>query len=325
MVEHKEEHKEHHKEENIKIKLPRLNPWILVSLVLAIALALSLVKGWSVNGNAGSSISLQAAVQKAITWLSNYFEAQGVDMNVTLVNASQTENGVYQFTVSLGNVEQTYYVSKDGELFFPQGIQTEKLSQTSQQQNTKTDKPNVELYIFSYCPAGSAALDSFSETASFLKDYANFKVKFFSNMHGEHELQENMIQECIQATSPEKYWDYAKQYLETVYQKCGSSRSIECDKNESIKLMTAVGINSDNVMDCVKNQGETYYQQDINDASSLQLSYSPSFVINGEYIQDVDRSPEGIKSIVCSAFNTPPSKCSQTISSTGSAASGGCG
>lgn len=324
MVEHKEEHKEHHKEENIKIKLPRLNPWILVSLVLVIVLALSLVKGWSINGGTSggniNTISIQKVANKTIDYINNNLVQTGL---VSLVSTKDL-GSVYEITTSYQGSEIPVYTTKDGSLIFLSAYNTSIEIQQSSNGIPKTDKPNVELYIFSYCPAGSAALDSFSETASFLKDYVNFKVKFFSNMHGEHELQENMIQECIQTISPEKYWDYAKQYLEIVYQKCGSSRSIECDKNESIKLMTAVGINSDNVMDCVKNQGETYYQQDINDATSLQLSYSPSFVINGKYIQDADRSPEGIKSVVCSAFNTPPSKCSQTLSSTGSTTSGGC-
>lgn len=188
----------------------------------------------------------------------------------------------------------------------------------------KADKPKAELYIFSYCPAGTAALDSFAKAGALLKDVADVKVKFFSNMHGEHELQQNKIQECIQSVAAGKYWDYATQYASKVYTACSSTRSTECDKNESVKLMNSVGIDSAAVLACVEARGEQLYNADMADADALSLQYSPSVVINGVYLPDADRSAEGLKTAICGAFNTALSECQQTLSTTGDQATGGC-
>jgi hypothetical protein len=61
---------------------------------------------------------------------------------------------------------------------------------------------------------------------------------------------------------------------------------------------------------------------------------SPTIVINSK-VTSVTRSPEGFKKALCSAFNTPPTECEQTLSSTsaspgfgtatGGSSSGGCG
>jgi protein-disulfide isomerase len=203
-------------------------------------------------------------------------------------------------------------------------IQTTGTTQPSQE-IPKKDKPEVDLYIFSYCPAGTATLDAYAEVADLLKEYAIFKVKFFSDMHGNHEKQQNMIQECIQEEAPEKYWNYAKEYYEEIYQKCGNSRSVECDENASITLMERVNIDSEKIMNCVRERGEALYSNDKNAAIQFNLQYSPSLVVNNVSLgPNFDRSSEGIKSIVCSAFTTPPEKCSQSLSSSTSSSSGRC-
>jgi hypothetical protein len=189
----------------------------------------------------------------------------------------------------------------------------------------KADKPKAELYIFAYCPAGTAALDAFAKAGALLKDVVDLKVKFFADIHGAHELQQNKIQECIQSVAGKKYWDYATQYVSKVYSVCGSTRSVDCDKNESVKLMNSVGIDSAAVLACVAAQGDQIYSSEQADADALSLHYSPSVVINGVYLANVDRSPEGLKQVICNAFNTAPSECQQVLGSSGSTVSGGCG
>jgi hypothetical protein len=250
---------------------------------------------------------------------------------VSLISVEDV-GGVYKIMTSYQGQQIPVYASKDGRfLFLPQGTidmtetrPTQQTQEQPQQEVPKTDRPVAELYIFSYCPYGVNALDAFVEPSILLKEYADFKVKFFSHMHGEHEKQQNMIQECIQIISPEKYWNYAKEFKEKVYQKCAVSRSLECDKNESIALMKSVGIDFEKVLECVKKNGEKYYQQDIEDANKLGLTGSPSFVVNGVVVRNVNRSPEGIKTLVCSAFNKPPEKCSQVLSASSGSPTGGC-
>ena len=143
-------------------------------------------------------------------------------------------------------------------------------------------------------------------------------------MHGEHEKQQNMIQECVQQVAKDKYWDYASQYVTKIYNVCGAKGDIGCDKNESIKLMMSAGINSDSVMACVAQKGETLYAQDQSDAGALQLQYSPSVVVNGVYIGDADRTPNGLKNLICEGFNTAPAVCGQQLGTTAATSSGNC-
>ena len=188
----------------------------------------------------------------------------------------------------------------------------------------KKERPQVELYIFSYCPYGVSTLHSFAIVGKLFGNKAEMKVKFFSDMHGEHELQQNMIQECIQEVDSSKYWDYAIKFQESVYSKCARSRDVNCDKNESIALMKEIGIDISKVMKCVEERGKELYNRDVNDANRYGLTGSPSLVINGVKVIRFDRSPEGLKRLICSSFVNPPDECSQTLPSSSSEATGGC-
>lgn len=278
--------------------------------------------------SAPSGMSEEQLKEKAINYINKYFlNPQGVSASATSIQSVSDSFYKLDFDIIQDGEavsSDILYISSDGKYLIgnlldmdeqlpePEGIQT-------------SDVPEVELYIFSYCPAGSSSLDSFSETADFLKDYADFKVKFFSHTRGEYERQQNMLQECIQKVAPDKYWGYAKLFFEEVYQNCAYEESVDCDKEKSIELMSSTGINSEAVFTCVEENGENYYQQDIEDATNLQLSFSPSLVINGiSFGSDFDRSPEGIKSLVCTAFNEVPEECNETLTFGGEVATGSC-
>ncbi len=323
-------------EQKVTLKLPKINAWMISTFVLIIILGIFLAfpsfilnltgRATEVNvGSIGSELTPDEAGSKAVEYINKNLITSG---SASLVSVEEMSD-MYKVTTSYQGQQIPVYITKDGlYLFISQPLDTTKELPKPQQQQTqqeipKSDRPKVELYIFSYCPFGAQSLDSFAEVALFLKDYADFKVKFFSNMHGEHERQQNMIQECIQKVAPDKYFEYAKDYYEKVYSSCASQRSVDCDKEKTTELLNEVGIDSNKVFECVEKEGEQLYQQDKNDASSLGLSGSPSFVINGVYTR-VTRTPEGIKSAVCSAFNTPPEKCSQELSSSASSSSGQC-
>ncbi|MEK6973207.1 MAG: hypothetical protein AABW72_04160 [archaeon] len=271
----------------------------------------------------------------------NLLEVQGVTGSIS--ELEKIGNSLYKLTVDIKEngkttqQAQVYATANAEEIIIgslnilktsePLPKQDEPIDQvdTQPQELPKTDKPAADLYIFSYCPAGSAALDSFAKAAEVLADSADIKVKFFSNMHGAHELQQNKIQECIQVVDKTNYWKYAQKFASDIYPYCGSKKSVDCDKNESIKLMDSLGINSTNVFDCVEKQGELLYQADTEDAIALQLQYSPSVVVNGVYFGNADRSPEGLKTLICSAFNTAPTVCNTTLGADAASANGGCG
>jgi hypothetical protein len=260
---------------------------------------------------------------------------------IDFINNNLVEPGTYAKLISVRDMGSYYeilteyqgnkipvYVSKDGKVLFLQAIEiteTKKIQKTQNvQEIPKKERPQVELYIFSYCPYGVYTLHSFAIVGKLLGNKAEMKVKFFSDMHGEHELQQNMIQECIQEVESSKYWDYAIKFQESVYSKCARSRDVNCDKNESIALMKEIGIDVDKVMKCVKERGKELYNRDVNDANKYGLTGSPSLVINGVKVIRFDRSPEGLKRLICSSFVNPPDECSQTLPSSSSGPAGSC-
>jgi hypothetical protein len=280
--------------------------------------------------NAPTEEQVNAAANLVITSLTkNQLTPQGMSAKITSVQ--KKENSLYEVSFDVTQngqlvTKDKFYLTADLNSVVPNliDLSTFNPKPVEQVELAKSDKPVAELYIFSYCPAGSAALESFAKAADVLKNSADVKVKFFSNMHGNHELQQNKTQECIQIVDKNKYWAYAQKFVSDVYPNCGSTGSIECDKTESIKIMDALGIDSNKVYDCVAKQGDALYQADQADAASLKLQYSPSVVINGVYFNNADRTPEGLKKLICDSFTKAPAECQASLSNKAAVSSGSC-
>lgn len=177
----------------------RENPWILASLVLGVVVLVLLYLlffGGIYSNEAGKNI---------VTYL-NTLTGGGV----TLVSVNDL-GSLYEITVKYRGDDIPVYSTKDGKYFVQAATEINpKKADTNTNTNTqttvpKTEKPSAELYIFSYCPAGTSALKSFATAGKLLGKVADMQVKFFSHMHGEHEKQQNMIQECIQQIQKDKY------------------------------------------------------------------------------------------------------------------------
>jgi len=349
--EHKEhEHKEHHsahEHSGSHSKQEKILGFDLkvVVLVFALVIMAALAGTWFGAMSAASAASATSAgvnIDKAALKISieDYFNQNklaifGSDaISLKVANIKDANDGLVlvDYTITAGTDSQagTFFASATrvyvAQMVLDLTTNLPKPTVTAQTQAepVKSDKPVAELHVFSYCPAGTAALESFAQTADALKSVADVKVKFFSDMHGAHELQQNKIQECIQTIAKDKYWTYAGKFVTDIYPVCGSSRSVECDLNESVKLMNSLGIDSTAVINCVKTQGDALYAADQADAQALKLQYSPSVVVNGVYFGNADRSPEGLKNLICDSFNTVPSVCSVALGSATATSTGSC-
>ncbi|MDD5193699.1 MAG: thioredoxin domain-containing protein, partial [Candidatus Nanoarchaeia archaeon] len=78
------------------------------------------------------------------------------------------------------------------------------------------------------------------------------------------------------------------------------------------------------INNCMKNDAEALYQDQNDRAAELDINGSPTFVINGVQV-NVGRNAEAIKKAICDAFNTAPSECSKTLSTTSASAGFGSG
>ena len=315
------------KEGKITIKIPKINYWIVISLVLAIVLILSLIQGWNVSGKyGGTSLSANETAQKAIDYINNNLVQPG--SSVTLVSVEDLKS-VYKVTTLYQGSEIPVYISKDGSYLFLSAYETsENTGQTNNTQTPeeipKTDKPTVQLYVMSFCPYGIQAENTMKPVVDLLGAKATIETHYIvsvsgttvSSLHGDYEATEDMRQACIW-----KYYNQATfwKYLSYLNSNCNKNNLDTCWK-DAAKNAT---VDTVKIGTCVTNEGLTLMKAEDAFSSQNGVTGSPTLIING-VTYNGDRTSEAYKEAICSAFTTEPSECSQTLSSTGSTTSGGC-
>ena len=111
-----------------KFSLPK-NNWMTVSVILVVLLGASLMFG---SGITGAVISENDAGQKAIDYLTNTY-----GVKAELVGIAES-NGLYNIRMMINDNPNALYMTKDGELMFPQvfnlnGEQPQAQTQPQQQ------------------------------------------------------------------------------------------------------------------------------------------------------------------------------------------------
>ncbi len=183
----------------------------------------------------------------------------------------------------------------------------------------KSDKPQVELFIMSYCPYGLQMQKAFLPAWEILKDKADFSVKFVSYaMHDLKEVEENTRQYCIETEQASKYIAYANCFtVSGNYQSCLSSVGVNASKLNSCteKTNKKFGIldKYNDKSTWLSGRYPVYpIHQDLNNQYGVQGS--PTLIINGAPVE-AGRSPEAVRQVVCAAFNNAPSECSKALNS----------
>jgi len=181
----------------------------------------------------------------------------------------------------------------------------------------KTDKPEVELFVMSYCPYGTQIEKGMLPAARLLGDKIDFSVKFvYYAMHGEKEVNEQTLQYCIQKEYNNKYLDYLECFLE------------EGDTEGCLEEVSLTGkLNS-----CIENTDKEFkITEKLNDESTWLGSYppfdidkklneeygvsgSPTLIINGVKAS-VSRDPASLLDAICTGFKVKPAECSEELSS----------
>lgn len=302
----------------------RNNPWKVSTVVLAIFLVAVLV--FYPGSGGGDVVSREIASQNLI----DFINVQSPSVSAEIVSVEQ-EGSLYKAMVNVNGNEVPIYLTLDGEFAITSPIPLSATAaaptqQPPQQQAAnvpKSDKPQVELFIWSYCPYGVTAQGPLAEVASLLGNDADFEAVLYHDGHGAYETQQNKIQACIQEIAEDKYWNYAAGFVENIYPKCGSSKDIECDKTESVKLMKSSGINDAKVMSCVEDRGADLIAEHSNRAREYGVTGSPTLVVNGVKA-NVARTSEAFKTVVCDAFNDAPEECGTALSSAAAQTSGSC-
>ncbi|MDD3160131.1 MAG: thioredoxin domain-containing protein [Candidatus ainarchaeum sp.] len=351
----KHEHKNHEKaEKKEEINSSKSNDMLMIAAILIIGLVVGAIIGalasnvmvayLTIDNSNAKDTNLVLLKNKVELYLNDNLlgaegKAQGVSVYVDDFN--NDKSGIYSSIVymSQGGVVQPvsyiYATATDiivgGQKFnlntpieLPVASDT-NTTDSSSQELVKSDKPTVELFIWSYCPGGNAALNPFASVALLLKDVADLKVVPYYVGHGQYELNQNMVMACIESNVDQnKYFAYLDSFYEDVYSVCSvDSNKENCDKVNSIALMKKVGIESTAIYSCVDTNGQALFEKNYLKAQEYGVNSSPTFIINGTE-QRVSRNEDAIKQAICSAFNVEPEVCSTELSTTASSVTGSC-
>ncbi len=303
------------------------------TLILSLLLVFTVAGCSAVNqGNKTDNISLEEAKTKAIEFINNNLMQAGKEATV---KEAVEEGGLYKIVIVLPDGQETdSFVTKDGKKLFPQAMNLTEADasdnsdnsakQTSQPANAatiKNDKPEVELFIMSYCPYGTQMEKGILPVLDVLGDKVNFKLKFVDYaMHGKKELDEQLIQYCVQKNEPEKLHDYLECFLE--------------DETKSNACLAKTKVNQSQLQSCISStdkefkvselfadkgtwSGGRYPQFNVDkvDGQKYGVKGSPTLVVNGAKIQS-GRDSSSLLKTICSSFNNPPPECDKKLSST---------
>ena len=334
---HSEAHKHHH---HVKSSA---NNWKNAAIIFGILFAVSLIYNiTNASGNtSGSNINPNEISAKTVDYLNkNVLNGQAT----AKIDSITEKAGLYNVQLDISGRKFDSYVTKDGKLLFPQAIDLEAppaeqqaaSQQPAQQGYPKTDKPNVKMFVMSFCPFGQQAENGLGPALATLGDtvelephfviYSNYggggpnfcldKENKYCSMHGIQELNEDVRQLCLWKYQKDKFWDYVNKINSEA-----SSRDVD-SKWEGIAK--AVGVNVDKIKACQKDEALALLQKEVEANQKYDVSGSPSVFIN-DASHSGARTPESYKTAICSAFNTAPSSCGVALSNTGAVAAGGCG
>jgi hypothetical protein len=314
------------------------NPWIAIAGVLTIIVIIS----FSANFFTGY-VSAGEAGQRVLDFVNN----QGAGAELVEVN---DEGFFYEVVLSVQGKQVPLYVTRDGEFFtqslvpLDSGGEKQESSQVKSSSSIeRLDRPIVELFVMSHCPYGTQMEKGIIPVVRELGDEIDFEIKFVDYiMHPtQGEVEEQLIQYCVQEEQNSKYLDYLSCFLED-----GNSQ----------RCLSEVGVDMNNLEDCtIRVDKEFDIVKNLKDESSWAngrfpkfmiyaednkkygVAGSPTLIVNGAKVES-GRDAQSILDVVCSAFNDAPEGCNVDMTSFGmpspgfgfggqggSASSAGCG
>jgi len=356
----KHTHQVHHKK-----KVKKAHIWMGISAALVVLFIISLTTCGFSGCRKSVALTSDEASEKALTYINNVM-LQG-QQPAEIKEVEELED-LYSILLDINGREFTSYVTKDGGLLFPAGYEIAEAPETPDTPVTpetpqapptpevpKSETPLVELFVMSHCPYGTQIEKGIIPVMQVLGDKADIQVKFCDYaMHGKAELDEQLVQYCVQEEEPDKFVEYLSCFL-------NEGKGDEC--------ILEAGLYKKGIDDCVAAaDAEFKVSENFADQSTYKGRFatfnvfkeevdrygvggSPTFVVNGVTISNSEnncpagkpcavvpnqsRSPASLLSTICAAFENPPEECLQELDSAtpapgfgfeGSAASsaGGC-
>ncbi len=285
-------------------------------------------------------------------FINNYLiQGGGKDAKVEIGKISK-EDGLIKVSITLQGQEQPIYLTPNGSkvafrVISLDGYKKEVVAQQAAQkkaaevsEENKNDRPQVDIFVMSYCPYGTQFEKGIIPVLRLLKDKIDARIRFVDYaMHNKKELDENVVQYCIQKNTPDKFYDYLECFLEEgkskeCVQKTGIDAKGLADCSDATDKQFKV---SENFKDKSTWKGQfPTFDIDKADNAKYGVQGSPTLIINGQKIQPAGRDSKHLLEAVCSGFKNPPAECQKDLSSkspsvgfgsgtTSGGSGGGCG
>ena len=298
--------------------------FIIYSVLAILLVTFALTQGFGLlKGKLGTA--QPAPVKAAMTLITAELANQGQKAEFVKY---ELKDGLYAVTWKVGTEESTSYVNSTGTMLFPYSIPLVTTTTTTKPL-AKSDKPVVELFVMSFCPFGNQAEDGMYPAYNLLKDYADIKLRYivsykdstqttFTSLHGDQEATQDMRELCVAKYNPDKLWTF----VEAINQDCTAQNADTC----WVATANKVGLDTTQIKQCQKDEGNNLLTTEYTASQQYGVQGSPTLIINGATVGG-DRTPEGYKNTICSAFNdsTKPAACSQTLAgSSATTAAGSC-
>lgn len=309
-----------------------LIPIAVVIAALIIAQVLYYISGTRIPG----VLSSKEAAERAINYINSV--ALNGQATASLLEVIE-ESGLYRIRLTIENQTYESYVTKDGKILFPQGTkisqETPEAPISEETELPKTNNPQVQLFVMSFCPWGNQAEELMRPTAELLRVGANIELHYviysnyrgggpeycldeeskYCSMHGIQELNQGVRELCVQKYQGDKFWNF----VEEINSSCNYQDVDSCWESVAKK----VGVDVAGVKTCQKDETLEILAQELALNQKYGIAGSPQLIINGAEYQG-PRSSEAYKQGICSAFNSLPEECSQVLSSESGSASGEC-
>ncbi|MFA5141655.1 MAG: DsbA family protein [Candidatus Woesearchaeota archaeon] len=182
-------------------------------------------------------------------------------------------------------------------------------------------KKDLQLFVMSDCPYGKEAVKALKEVVTNFKEDVKYSVHYIANeqngefqsLHGQYEVDEDIVQLCVNKYASQEKW------LNFIY--CRSTNGVKDLDWKDCAL--AASIDSTKVETCSKgDEGKALLSEDIKIAQELNIGGSPTWIANNQK-QFGGFDANTIKQTYCEA-NPGLSGCTSTLS-TSEAPAGGCG
>jgi predicted DsbA family dithiol-disulfide isomerase len=156
----------------------------------------------------------------------------------------------------------------------------------------------------------------------FIASVSGDDINEVKSLHGAVEGIEDARQLCVAKNySQETLWDYIGRINKDCYPVYRNGDDIY--KTCWQKAAKDAGVSTGKLDACVAGEGVALIQKEDAAAKSNGVSGSPTLIINGVKYNG-GRTPESYKQAICAGFATPPAECSETLSTDGASADGGC-